>query len=304
MNRPSSFNAGLLVLAGAIMLSFAGIFARLSDMPPTASGFYRMAFGTLAFAGLLLARPETRTGLRDNWTGSALIGLFFAADIWIWHRSIEYIGPGLATLLANFQVFLLTLIGVLWMRERVGWRFALGLALAMSGLWLLFGSDWHNLPPDYRTGIGLGLLAALAYALYLLSLRGFQIRHSHIRPEARLLQSTFFCAVLLGGANLAEGNSFAIPGAMSLLWLALLGLVCQMLGWLVVTRGMPVLAAAVIGLLLLLQPASAVLWDFLIFGLRLNVLQLGGLALALAGIYLGLRTTGRKTRAEEPTAAS
>src|SRR5690625_2553897 len=101
MKRPAPLNAGLLVLAGAIMLSFAGIFARLSDMPPTASGFYRMAFGALAFAGLLLARPETRAGWRDNWTGSALIGLFFAADIWIWHRSIEYIGPGLATLLAK-----------------------------------------------------------------------------------------------------------------------------------------------------------------------------------------------------------
>src|SRR5690625_6929014 len=74
MKRPAPLNAGLLVLAGAIMLSFAGIFARLSDMPPTASGFYRMAFGALAFAGLLLARPETRAGWRDNWTGSALIG--------------------------------------------------------------------------------------------------------------------------------------------------------------------------------------------------------------------------------------
>ncbi|HLS05204.1 MAG TPA: DMT family transporter [Wenzhouxiangella sp.] len=304
MKRSAPLNAGLLVLAGAIMLSFAGIFARLSDMPPTASGFYRMAFGTLAFAGLLLARPETRAGWRDNWAGSALIGLFFAGDIWIWHRAIEYIGPGLATLLANFQVFVLTLIGVVWMRERVGWRFALGLALAMGGLWLLFGSDWHNLPPDYRTGIVFGLLAALAYALYLLSLRGFQIRHAHIRPEARLLQSTFFCALLLGAANLAEGNSFVIPDGMALLWLVLLGLVCQMLGWLVITRGMPVLPAALVGLLLLLQPASAVLWDFLIFGLRLSWLQMGGLALALMGIYLGLRATGRNRRSGNSTAAS
>src|SRR5690625_5839555 len=138
----------------------------------------------------------------------------------------------------------------------------------MSGLWLLFGSDWHNLPPDYRTGIGLGLLAALAYALYLLSLRGFQIRHAHIRPEARLLQSTFFCALLLGAANLAEGNSFVLTDGMALPWLVLLGLVCQMLGWLVVTRGMPVLPAALAGLPVLLQPASAVRGDFLFFGLE------------------------------------
>lgn len=294
MKTPSPLKAALLVLAGAVMLSFAAIFARLSGMPPTASGFYRLLFGALTFAVLLALRPEMRAGWRDNWSGSFLVGLFFAADIWLWHRAIDYIGPGLSTLLANFQVFLLTAIGVLWLRERVGWRFASGLALAMGGLWLLFGRDWANLPPDYRLGVILGLLTALAYALYLLSLRGFQIRHGHIRPEARLLQSTIFCALILGAANLVEGNSFAIPTGQALASLIALGVVCQVLGWLSITRGMPFLPAGIVGLLLLIQPASSVLWDHLIFGLRLDAWQLTGIALALVGIYFGLRSASRR----------
>src|SRR5699024_776186 len=89
MNQPTTpLKAALLVLAGAIMLSFAAIFARLTGMPPTTSGFYRMVFGTLAFAGLLALRPEMRVGWRDNWAGSFVIGAFFAADIWFWHRAI------------------------------------------------------------------------------------------------------------------------------------------------------------------------------------------------------------------------
>lgn len=294
MNAPSPVKAGVFVLAGAIMLSFAAIFARLTGMPPTTSGFYRMVFGTLGFAVLLALRPEMRTGWRDNWSGSFLIGAFFAADIWFWHRAIDYIGPGLSTLLANFQVFALTLVGVLWMRERLGWRFATGLAFAMGGLWLLFGRDWANLPPDYRMGVILGLFTALAYALYLLSLRGFQIRHSHIRPEARLLQSTLCCALILGAANLIEGNSFEIPTWQALAALVALGLVCQVLGWLSITRGMPFLPAGIVGLLLLIQPASSVLWDYLIFGLRLDAWQLTGIALALVGIYFGLRSASRR----------
>jgi len=79
---------------------------------------------------LLGMRPEMRRGFAANWGGSILIAIFFAFDIWFWHQSIAYIGPGLSTLLANFQVFMLTAIGVLWLRERVGWRFASGLALA------------------------------------------------------------------------------------------------------------------------------------------------------------------------------
>jgi drug/metabolite transporter (DMT)-like permease len=37
-----------------------------------------------------------------------------------------------------------------------------------------------------------------------------------------------------------------------------------------------------------------VLWDYLIFGLRLDAWQLAGLVLALIGIYFGLRSASRR----------
>ncbi|TVS10926.1 MAG: DMT family transporter [Wenzhouxiangella sp.] len=276
------------------MISFASVFARLAEVAPTTSAFYRMVFGTLTFAILLLARPEMRTGLRANWAGSLLIGALFAADLWFWHRSIIYIGPGLATLLANFQVFILTAVGVIWFRERLGWRFSSGLGLAMLGLWLLFGREWAILSPEFRLGVILGLLTALAYALYLLSLRGLQIRHGHIRPEARLAQVTICCGLILGILNFAEGNSFAIPDLNTLLVLIALGVFCQVLGWLFITRGMPFLPAGLVGLLLLLQPSASISWDMIVFGLRLGLFELIGVTLALAGIYLGFRSAARQ----------
>lgn len=293
---PSPLQAAALVAAGAVMISFAAIFTRLADVAPTTSGFYRMFFGALAFGLLLATRPEMRAGVMRDWTGSFLIAAFFAADIWFWHRSIFYIGPGLATLLANFQVFMLTLIGVLWLRERVGWRFASGLGLATAGLWLLFGRDWALLPPDYRLGVIFGLLTALAYGCYLLSLRGLQIRHPAIRPEARLAQVTICCGLMLAMLNVIEGHSFVIPDPQSLLSLIALGVFCQVLGWLLITRGMPFLPAAIVGLLLLLQPTLSIFWDMLIFALRINAIQTAGAALALVGIYFGFRSAARRKR--------
>lgn len=295
---PAPLRAALFVLAGAMMISFASIFARLADVAPTTSAFYRMVFGALTFAVLLLARPEMRRGLRDNWAGSFLIGAFFAADLWFWHRSIFYIGPGLSTLLANFQVFMLTAVGLIWFRERLGWRFASGLAMAMLGLWLLFGREWASLSPEYRLGVILGLLTALAYALYLLSLRGLQIRHSHIRPEARLAQVTICCGLILGTLNALEGNSFAIPDRNTLAALIALGVFCQVLGWLLITKGMPFLPAGLVGLLLLLQPSASITWDTIIFGLRLGPPELVGVGLALSGIYLGFRAAARQRGAQ------
>jgi drug/metabolite transporter (DMT)-like permease len=289
-----TLRAGLLVTGGAIVISFAAIFVRLAEVESTTSAFYRMLFGTAGFAALLLLDPRLRRGLGTGWPASLLIAVCFTADLWFWHRSIAYIGPGLSTLLANFQVFVLTFVGVVWLKERVGAHFALGLSLAMLGLWLLFGRDWSALPPEGRSGVILGLLTALAYGSYLLTLRAAQIRTPELRPETRLLQVGLCCTAMLAALNLVEGQSFVIPDTRSLLALLALGLCCQVLGWLLITRGMPSLAAAVVGLLLLLQPSLSILWDMLIFGLRLEPIEFVGCALALLGIYLGFRAANRR----------
>ena len=279
------------LLAGAIMISFAAVFVRLSDMPPTTSGFYRMVFGLAAWWVLLIAVPAMRQGWQQAWPSSILIAAFFCADIWFWHQSIAFIGPGLSTLLANFQVFILTAVGVVVFKERIHWRFGLGLGLAMAGLWLLFGREWAELGLQAQSGVWLGLLTACAYALYLLSLRGFQIKHPSIRPEARLMQVTLCCGVMLGAINAWEGHSFSIPSSQS--WLALvgLGLFCQVLGWLLITKSLPQLPAALVGLLLLIQPAASVGWDVWFFSLELSTGKAIGALLALVGIYFGLRAS-------------
>ena len=286
----------LLVIAGAVMISFAAVFVRLADVAPTTSGFYRMLFGAIALLALIGVQPHLHRGFGRGWMGSALIAAFFAADMWFWHRSILFIGPGLSTLLANFQVFVLAAIGVLWFRERVGMKFAAAIALAAGGLWLLFGQEWSALPPDYRAGVIFGLLTALAYSGYILSLRGLQIRQPHTRVEARLAQVTILTGLMLGTINIAEGHGFAIPDTRSLLALIALGVVCQVLGWLAITRGMPGLPASLVGLLLLLQPTLSMIWDAAFFGLRLEVFQLVGALLALAGIYLGMRASAQQRR--------
>ena len=73
-------------------------------------------------------------------------------------------------------------------------------------------------------------------------------------------------------------------------WGALLAyaFIAQVCGWLVIGRAMPRLSAGVLGLCLLLQPLLAYVWDMLLFGTRLDGLGWIGLALSLAGIFLGL----------------
>lgn len=283
-------------LTGAVMISFSAPLARVADTAPTVSGFYRMLFGGLMLLTLaLLRRRRLRTGA-PTLLLALLVGFFFAWDLIFWHRSIDYVGPGLATILANFQVFVLAAVGIFLYRERLRPRYALGLPLAMLGLWLLVGIDWDRLPADYHFGVWMGLATAAAYSAYTLTLRGTQGRSDAPEPGVTLMLVSLLCAAVLAVSVLVEGESFAIPNGKT--WAALLayGLIAQVLGWVLIARSLPRLHASIAGLILLLQPALSFTWDMLFFDRATTPVELVGAALALAGIYLGTTARNRDSK--------
>lgn len=290
--------AVLRTLAGAVMISFSAPLARIADTAPTVSGFYRMLFGGAMLLALALIRRKRL------WTGPAsllmalLVGFFFAWDLIFWHRSIRYVGPGLATILANFQVFVLAAVGIWIYRERLRPRYALALPLAMAGLWLLVGTDWESLPDNYHFGVWMGLATAVAYSAYTLTLRKAQARDDAPPPEINLVFVCLLCAGVLAVSVMVEGSSFAIPNAKT--WAALLiyGFVAQVLGWVLIARSLPYLNASIAGMILLLQPALSFTWDMLFFNRPTTWVELSGAALALLGIYLGTTARRREPAAE------
>ncbi len=285
------------MILGAAAISTTSIFVKLAHVGPTMSGFYRMGMGgVMLLVGLIALGQWRRVRLAE--IGWLLVpGVAFAIDLMLWHRSILYVGPGVATLLGNFQVFLMALAGFLVYRERLGWQFLAGIALAFVGLYLLVGLDWNVVGAQYRLGVMLGVVTGVAYAIYMLSTRHAQ-RGGHVRlaPAQLLCVSSLLSAIVLGVAALGEGESFLIPDTQS--WGALLGLAfCgQVLGWVLLTRAMPQLPASTIGLLLLLQPALSFVLDVILFARPTQASDWIGVALSLAGIFVGSYRRGRRAQ--------
>ncbi len=283
------------MLLGATMISTSAVWVRVADVSPTTAGFYRMVFGAIALAVVLAAsgRWPSRRDARQA-LGLLPVAAFFALDLFLWHRSIHYVGPGLATVLANLQVFVLAAAGVLFFGERIGWRFPVGLALALPGLLVLVGVDFADLPANYLRGVAYGVGTAFAYAGYLLGLRSRQSNARTLHPAVNLLFVSLWVALLLGTVVVLMGEGFAIPNTHTALALGVYGVVCQALGWVLMTRAMPQLPASVLGLLLLLQPALAMVWDIVFFGRPFGWSDMGAGVLVLAGIYLAVRRNKRK----------
>jgi drug/metabolite transporter (DMT)-like permease len=287
------------MIAGAALISTTSIFVRWAHVGPTESAFWRMAFGGAMLLALLALRGELRGLQWRDFAWLVLPAFAFGADLFVWHRSIEYIGPGLATLIANFQVFILAVVGVVFYRERLSPRFAFGLLLALLGLWLLVGVDWSAFTPRFRLGVWLGLFTGVCYAAYLLSLRRAQQVRPGLTPMRALCLNSLICAAMLACAVQAEGGSYAIPDAQTWASLLGLGLFGQVLGWVLIASAMPQLPASLVGLLLLLQPALSFVLDVLLFARPTDALDWLGLALSLLGIFIG-SVRGKPAPVAEP----
>ncbi|HEX5313880.1 MAG TPA: DMT family transporter, partial [Gammaproteobacteria bacterium] len=288
----------LRVLAGAILISFAGILVPLSGVASAPAAFYRLAIGGVALAALALLRRE-RLEVEGRLAAFVLLaGFAFACDLVTWHLSIYRVGPGIATLIANFQVVLMALAGWLFWRERLGPRGLLAIAIAVAGLVLLLVAAPQSGNGRFLAGVGYGLGAALAYTLYLLFLRQAGASASRAAPAFFIALVTLLAAAVVACWLAIRGESFVVPYGMAWLWLALYGLGCQAGGWFLISTGLPRVTAALAGLLLLLQPTLTFAWDRLIFNRRFTWLEVLGAALALLGLYLGMRWRGaRKLRA-------
>jgi drug/metabolite transporter (DMT)-like permease len=296
MNQPApkpSFVSGLLpVMFGASMISFSAVFVKLAHVGPTMAGFYRVFFGgALLVAMVLIQRKRLWHGPRP-FALAVAAGVFFALDLSFWHRSIHILGPGLSTILSNFQVFFMAGMGALLLGERLGPRLILGIPLAMAGLYLLVGLNFASLGEDYQRGVIFGLLTALCYGCYILTLRQLQSRADAPGRTASLTVVSLVTALVMGLEGWFQGESFVIPDAQSWAALVAYGLAGQVLGWVIIARGLPRISASLAGLLLLLQPTLAFVWDILFFAKPVDTAQGLGAALALAGIYLG--ATARK----------
>ena len=217
-------NPRIRLFVGAGLISLSPVWVKLVDVPPTTSGFYRALIGGCALIVFLVVTGRRLNFSRRAWLILGLSSVFFALDLWFWHRSINYVGPGLATLLANFQVFFLMLAGLLLLGQKPRAQQVVAVPLALFGLALIVGLDWNHLPEDYRLGVVFGLLTAVSYAGYLLTMRAVRSGSSFRGPYREVAVISITSAVFLAISAFAEGESLLIPTLGDAAWLTAWGL--------------------------------------------------------------------------------
>lgn len=278
---------------GACLISFSSVFVKLSSTGPTADGVYRMLFGGIVLFLLAVLRKERLWSCNKVFAMQFLCSLCISLDIVMWHRSILLIGPGLATILGNFQVFFLILIGLVIFKEKIAWGFLLGVILAVAGMFLLVGINWNSLGNSYKLGVFYGLATALFYSIFTVFLRSTQLHERSLKPVANLGVISLLSAGIVSIVGIIDGDDLRIVTNADWFYLLAYGINSQVIGWIFISRGLPFVGVSLAGLLILLQPSLSFVWDIVFFQRPTTQIDIWGALLTLIGLYLGVSSSNR-----------
>jgi drug/metabolite transporter (DMT)-like permease len=290
-NTREDTGAVLCLLAGAACIAFAPIFVRLSELGPSATAFYRLFFSLPVF-WIWMGMEQSRNAGRDRRPATrrdflllALAGFYFAGDLAIWHWSIRLTSVANATLLANFAPVFVTLGSYVWFGERFSKTFLTGMACAVTGVVILMG-DSFQISGRHLLGDLCGMATAVFYSAYLLTVGRLRNRFS---TATIMAWSGLSASLALMPITVISGEGFIAGTIHGWLVLAGLALISQVGGQSLITYALAHLSAAFGSVGLLLQPALAAMFAWILFREDLSLYQLAGGVILLAGVYYARR---------------
>jgi drug/metabolite transporter (DMT)-like permease len=285
-------SAAVVAAAG---ISTAGILFVLSGASPSTATFFRCLYA-LPILWWLMRREDSVYGSRATQArGWALLaGVFFAGDLLLFHHAILLMGAGLATVVVNFQVVIVTVAAWLIWGERPSLAQALAVPIALGGVVFISGVlEAKPYGEDPALGSVLAILTAICYAGYLLILRKGRDRR---RAAGPIFDSTLTCGLTALAAGLIVGDFDPLPFMPMHAWLLLLALSAQVGGQVMIATALPRLPAATTSLILLIQPLLATTIAMIVLSESPTPTQLAGVLLILGGVLLGSARTRRSLR--------
>jgi drug/metabolite transporter (DMT)-like permease len=298
--RPAEL-ARLVALAAIWGASF--IFIRIAVVPlgPIATSELRVALAAAAllawlrFAGVDLA-------WRAHWRFYLAVGLLnSAAPFALWAFSAIHLPASYLVVLNATSPLFGAVVSVVWLRERITARTALGLAAGVAGVAMLVGLGPVRATPAVLWAIAAGAIAALFYAVA----AAYMKRRSAGVDAAAAATGSQIGAALLLAPLLVPLPPVASPTPAEWIAVVLLGVLCTGIAYLLYFRLIADVGPTRALTVTFLIPLFGMLWGALFLGEAITPVMAAGCALVLAGTALILRRPAPASdpRQSEPLAS-
>ena len=280
MERKDLLAGYILVAASSLAFSAKGIFAKLIygyGIDPVTLLALRFAIAMPFFWGAVLLFPSPRVSWRDflYLVLSGLLGLYAAAlsDFW----GLLYIDASLERVILYTYPAIVTILAAIFFKERITGKKTVSILLTYAGLALALKVT-SGIGEAYAIGAGLVLFSAIIYSLSYILTEVISRRVSGVKIAAYgTTGATFAFLAQWRGRYVPEE-----PGAWVLL--AALALVSTFIPVLTLALGIKRIGASKAALVSFIGPVSTAVLAWLILGEEMDLVQLAGMGLVIAGV--------------------
>lgn len=270
----------IAILITSFLYAWIGIFVKFIDgaVPPMSIAFYRLVFA-IAFLlpAIFILDRQVLHRFRDDWKNHLLLGFLMAISMGTFTAAMVYSSVSTVTVLWASYVFWTAILAYFILNEHLTLRCCLAILFGLAGVVLI-----NPLESGNAFGNFLAFISSITYAVYLVLLRKEEKTHSI---------GVVFWIVLFAALFLAPFPFIVGVGQLSgmpLLWLALLGILCTGVAYLLLNVGVHELEADVVSIIILIFDTlfSVLLAVFLLGESATPTLIIGGLMIVVAGIIM------------------
>jgi drug/metabolite transporter (DMT)-like permease len=279
--------AALAAMGGAALLGLSPIGVRLSELGPQATNFWRFALALPILAVWALSARRLPGQRPTLWL--LLAGLLFGFELSLWAEALSHTTVANATLLSNMTPIFAAVFAWFVFKEAPRSGVFWGGAIALTGaVTLAFaragaGAGPADTAAEGWYGDALGFSAAIGYAGYLLIVRHLG---GQVSTGAVMLIATAAAALYALVLSAVVGETLWPETWRGWAVLVGLGLVVQAAAQGLIAYGVARLPIALSTIMLWLQPVTAAIWSWVLFGESLGPFGIAGAALVLGGVYL------------------
>lgn len=282
-----SINPQMALWFGALCTSFAATFIIASGEPPFVVAFYRLFFAVLCFIPIMAVQgwDQLKAIKKKHFIWCLLVGISFGLHLVTYIASLNYTSVASAGALASLQPVFVAIGASIFLKERIGLRVRIGIALAVVGGLVVGGGDLLTVTSAALFGDMLALICALMISLYFVAGRALR-QHLDILPYLLVVYSSSMIVVAV--LSLATGTPLTISSPRSFVYLLALGIVSTALGHGIFNWALKYVQASAVSLVMLASPVAETVWVYFFLGQVPAITSIIGGIIVIIGTVLAM----------------
>ncbi|PFT56384.1 DMT family transporter [Priestia megaterium] len=288
---------GLYISASVIAVllwstSFVGTKIAYTSFPPLTLGAARFVIAAVILGLILLIRKDkTKPSFKDMglMSMSGVLGttLYFSLE----NIGVELTTASNAAIIVASYPAITVLMEFLFFRKKTSWVKALGIGVAMIGVYQISYSPETQTDDKQLIGNIILIVAGFIFALYNFTTRKVVKKYSMITIS---FYQTLAGAITFIPLAFIEKSSWQTPDIRSFLTLLYLGVFCSVIAFLLYNFGLRKLSSSSAMTLMNLVPIFGVLFSVLLLHEVVGINQFIGGIIVLLGVVLSMRETRKK----------